>query len=167
MLGAWVLRCLVPRQTGKVIMIHRDVDCLPSDQNPRGIVLPLPPGPGRFLPSEMEIYARFMRHIRQVPNSRLEIKIFSAIQFTADMLDYSDAHVAKTLVDLGLRAPRLAFPAEFLRFADMALLRAIWDAGAPQPPLKELKAYWDCIGEDGFASLKQPYQYSLTALSTV
>src|SRR5690606_29181979 len=51
---------------------------------------------------ETEIFARFMRHMRNVPNSRTEIKVLSSIQFTADMMDMSDALVAKILVDMGL-----------------------------------------------------------------
>tara|TARA_B100002003_G_C13855466_1_gene419099 strand:- start:178 stop:618 length:441 start_codon:yes stop_codon:yes gene_type:complete len=115
--------------------------------------LPLPPPRAAEHNEEMAIYARFMRHLRHVPNSRMDIKILSAIQFTADMLDYSDAHIAKTLVDLGLRAPRIAFPADFLSFIDHALLRSEWDIGGPSEGMKDLKAYWDEIGEDKFAAI--------------
>lgn len=103
------------------------------------------------------VYARFMRHLYCVPNRRMEIKILSAIQFTADMLGHSDAHVSKILVDMGLRAPRMAFPAEFLRYADQALMRAPWDVGAPGAGLIELKQHWDTIGEDKFAAFKGDY----------
>ena len=102
--------------------------------------------------TEMEIYARFMRHLRMVPNSRIEIKILSAIQFTADMLDIRDALVAKTLVDLGLRAPRKAFPSDYLEFVDKSLLRTGWEVGGPTQSASELKLHWDKIGEDKFAA---------------
>ena len=105
--------------------------------------------------NEMEIYARFMRHLRMVPNSRIEIKILSAIQFTADMLDVADALVAKTLVDLGLRAPRKAFPASYLEFVDKSLLRTGWQVGGPTTSAAELKLYWDKIGEDKFAAFRR------------
>lgn len=114
--------------------------------------LPLPPQ--KEQEAELEIYARFMRHLRHVPNSRMEIKVLSAIQFIADMLDYSDAHISKLLVEMGLRAPRMAFPAEYLRFADRALMRNEWAIGGPTPALLELKSYWDGIGEDRFAAFK-------------
>ena len=52
------------------------------------IALPLPPSSTASNAEEMDVYARFMRHLRHVPNNRMEIKILSAIQFTADMLDY-------------------------------------------------------------------------------
>ncbi|MBI2234264.1 MAG: hypothetical protein HYU57_04610 [Micavibrio aeruginosavorus] len=121
------------------------------------VVLPLPPaladlGAGQDTRFEMEIYARFMRHLRDVPNSRMEIKILSAIQFTADMLETPDALVAKTLVDLGLKAPRKAFPMSFLDFCDKALLRRDWDRhdgkGRPPSAVLMLKEHWDGIGEE-------------------
>lgn len=116
------------------------------------IVLPLPPSLGDDSKFEMEVYARFMRHLREVPNSRMEIKIFSAIQFTADMMDHGDALIAKLLVDMGLRAPRKAFPITFLDFADKASTRTIWNGGSIPPSVSALKEHWHQIGEDRFAS---------------
>lgn len=114
---------------------------------------------------EMAIYARFMRHLRHVPNSRMEIKILSAIQFTADMLDYSDAHIAKILVDLGLRAPRMAFPADFLGYTDQALMRSSGEIGGPSQGMAELKAFWDTIGEDKFAAFKTSHKHKESLLN--
>ncbi len=126
-----------------------------SNSNHSDVVLPLPPQ--MSAEDDMALYARFMRHLRNVPNSRMEIKVLSAIQFTADIQDHSDAHVAKLLVDLGLRAPRMAFPADFLRFCDAALLRSGWEVGGPTQGMHELKAYWDRTGEDKFAAFKGDY----------
>lgn len=117
------------------------------------IVLPLPPR-GENLHVEMEIYARFMRHLRLVPNSRIEIKILSAIQFTADLLDMGDDFVAKILVDAGLRAPRKAFPATYLEFADKSFMRKKWDLGSPNENLVSLNNHWGAIGEDKFAAFR-------------
>lgn len=119
------------------------------------IVLPLPPQNGNDTRFEMDVYARFMRHLRQVPNSRMEIKILSAIQFTADMMDMSDALIAKTLADLGLKAPRRAFPVAFLDFADRAVMRASWDNGVPPPSIVTLREHWDRIGEDRFTEAQR------------
>ena len=120
------------------------------------IVLPLlPASPSER--SDMDIYARFMRHLRNVPNSRMEIKILSAIQFTADMMGHSDAHVAKVLVELGLRAPRLAFPADFLKFADFSMMRTGWEVGGPTVSLSDLKTHWNRIGEHKFAPFTGEY----------
>lgn len=121
------------------------------------VVLPLPPEKAQR--QEMDVYIRFMRHLRCVPNSRATIKVLSAIQFTSDFLDCSDAHISKLLVELGLRAPRMAFPAEFLRYADAALMRTGWAVGGPSAGLIALKEYWDKTGEDKFAAFRA--QYSL------
>lgn len=127
-----------------------------SFQNERS-ELPLPPQNREEFHDEMAIYARFMRHLRHVPNSRMEIKILSAIQFTADMLDHSDAHIAKILVDQGLRAPRMAFPADFLTYMDQALMRSNMEIGAPSQGMKALKSFWDGIGEDKFAAFRTKF----------
>ena len=126
---------------------------LKSNDNGSNIILPLAPK-GKNTRNEMEIYARFMRHLRMVPNSRMEIKVLSAIQFTADMLDIGDELVAKTLVDLGLRGPRKAFPAAYLEFVDKCFMRKAWDLGGPNKDLVALKEHWDDIGEDKFAHLR-------------
>ncbi len=106
---------------------------------------------------EMDAYARFMRHLRHVANSRDEIKVLSAIQFVADMMDVQDAEIAKILVDQGLRAPRMALPATYLEFADNALMREDWEAGSASSSLKELRDHWNSIGEDRFAGFKRYY----------
>ncbi|MFN3827934.1 MAG: hypothetical protein ACK4NR_09970 [Micavibrio sp.] len=121
--------------------------------NKEQIRLPLPPSMAEDMRFEMEVYARFMRHLRHVPNSRMEIKILSAIQFTADIMDHGDALVAKTLVDLGLRAPRKAFPVSFLDFVDKCVQRRDWSGGSvPPASVLALKEHWDHIGENRFAT---------------
>ncbi|MCB9991094.1 MAG: hypothetical protein H6867_06905 [Rhodospirillales bacterium] len=125
--------------------------------NPQRIMLPLPPQGEGDIRMEMDIYARFMRHLRHVPNSRMEIKILSAMQFTADMMDLSDALVAKILVDCGLRAPRRAFPVSFLDFADKSVARSYWDAGSPPVSVIKLRDHWDKIGEERFGVRQDQY----------
>lgn len=117
-------------------------------------VLPLPP---LVVMDErdVEIYARFMRHVRMVPSSRMEIKILSAIQFTSDMMDMNDAIVAKTLADMGLRAPRMALPEAYLEYVDRSLMRSGWDIGAPCASTICMKRHWDEIGEDKFAAIRR------------
>lgn len=106
---------------------------------------------------EMEVYARFMRHLRIVPTSRPEIRVLASIQFVVDMINLSDAHVAKILVDLGLRAPRMAFPEAYLEHADSALMREIWEVGCANASLHELQRHWRKIGEDCFAAFRRHY----------
>ncbi|MGH1404571.1 MAG: hypothetical protein ACRBDL_10030 [Alphaproteobacteria bacterium] len=100
-------------------------------------------------PVQKELYLCFMGHIRRVPVSRPEIKILSAIQSTADRLHISDAHVSKELVEMGLRAPRLSFPLEFLDFIDRSMMRCGWDIGAPSSAMVELRDVWfENVGQD-------------------
>lgn len=120
------------------------------------IVLPLPTLECKD-PIETEIYARFMRHLRLVPNSRTDIKILSAIQFTSDMMDLNDAIVTKTLADMGLRGPRRALPESYLDHVDRSLMRSGWDVGGPCASAIAMKEHWDKIGEDRFASFKREY----------
>lgn len=118
---------------------------------PDPIILPLPPeAPNARI--EMEIYVRFMRHLRAVPNSREEIRILSSIQFVADMMGLEDAEVAHTLTECGLRAPRLAFPAEYLRRIDGEGLRCGPAAGTV---MSQLRQHWARIGEDRFAGFRE------------
>ncbi len=120
------------------------------------ILLPIPPASTRDA-MELEIYARFMRHLRLVPNSRMEIKILSAIQFTSDMMDLNDAIVSKTLADMGLRAPRRAFPESYLEHVDRSLMRSGWDVGGPCASSIEMKQHWDISGEDKFAAFRREH----------
>lgn len=130
------------------------VNSLKSNDNQMDSKTCLPLPPAESARTEMEIYARFMRHLRMVPNSEMDIKILSAIQFTADLLDIGDALVAKTLVDQGLRAPRKAYPASYLEFIDRSLMRTGWDVGGPTVSAAALKQHWDLIGEDKFAAVR-------------
>lgn len=107
--------------------------------------------------TDMEIYARFMRHLRNVANSRMEIKVLTSIQFVADMLDLPDAQVTKTLVDMGLRAPRMALPSDYLDHADACLMRDDWEVGSANAALRSLQTHWNEIGEDRFASFRKFY----------
>lgn len=106
---------------------------------------------------EGDVCIRFLRHLGAVPNSNLSIKVLSAIQFTADMMGYSDAHLTKMLVDHGLRAPRKAFPAAYLDYADQALLRDHWEVGGPNAALDDLAKHWQALGEDIFIAAYRTY----------
>lgn len=119
-------------------------------------ILPMPPLEIAYA-VDTEIYARFMKHVRLVPNSRMDIKILSAIQFTSDMMDLSDALVAKTLADMGLRAPRRSFPESYLEHVDRSLMRSGFEVGGPCASAMEMKDHWDAIGEDKFAGVRREY----------
>lgn len=110
------------------------------------IYLPLPPEKIEMR-GEMEIYARFMRHLRVVPNVSAEIKILSAIQFTADLLNHHDAYIAKILVNLGLRAPKNSFPAAYLEFVEKINLQSNLEGGSASSHTRSLCKHWHNIGE--------------------
>ena len=120
------------------------------------IFLPLPPL-DNAAKDVLEIYGRFMRHVRLAPNSNVYIKILSGIQFTADMMDLPDAYVAKTLADMGLRAPRKAFPESYLDHVDKSLMRHGWNVDEGAESSIDMRRFWDEIGEDKFASFKKDY----------
>lgn len=124
------------------------------------VFLPLPPL-GGIESMDLEIYARFMKHFRLVPNSKIEVKVLSAIQFTSDMMDLNDALVSKTLADMGLRAPRKAFPESYLDHVDRSLMRSGWDVGGPCASSIDMKRFWDDIGEDRFAAFRKDYSIAL------
>jgi len=126
-----------------------------NKENNERVILPLPALEAEA--NELEVYARFMRHLRMVPNSRMDIKVLSAIQFTSDMMDMNDAIVAKSLADMGLRAPRRAFPESYLEHVDRSLMRSGWDVGGPCASAMEMKKHWDRIGEDRFAAFSRQY----------
>lgn len=119
-------------------VIHRS-EAVPGS----AFVLPSPPPEGDGF--ERDVFNRFMHHVRAVPNRRMEIKILSAISFTADALSCGDELAAKMLADMGLRAPRRAFPASFLQFADNCLARARWD-GTSLPPSSVTALYRHWMG---------------------
>lgn len=124
------------------------------------VILPVPEARANAA-TEMEVYARFMRHLRVVINKSAEIKILASIQFVADMLNLPDVQVTKTLVDMGLRAPRMALPADYLDYADESLMSGDWEMGAANHSLKDLQTYWKEIGEDSLAAFRK-FHPSLT-----
>lgn len=92
---------------------------------------------------EIDIYLRFMGHYRNTPASRMETKILTSIQFASSIMGQSGAYVAKALVEMGLRAPREAFPVGFLDYFDRAVERSSLAFGGPSPALLELLDEWN------------------------
>ncbi len=119
------------------------------------IVLPLAPIQAASL--EAQICQKFVKHLRHVPSSRTSVKILSSIQYAADILGCSDAHVSKVLVDYGLRAPRDCFPETFLDHVDASFMRAPHEVGAASWSYRQLHDHWTQIGEDIFAGVRKNY----------
>lgn len=112
------------------------------------IILPcLPESAGQV---EREIHLAFFKSFRDGPNRRMETRILTAIHRAADVTDNSDAYVSRVLVDMGLMAPRLAYPADFLDHVDATLLRDRPLRSVPAAYLA-LTSHWAAIGEEGYA----------------
>lgn len=95
---------------------------------------------------QLAIYNLFMQQVRGDASSQNAETLLSAIYTTAQTLNYNEAHVAKVLVDFGLRAPRGAFPVGFLRFADRSLGCSFWSVESPSRSLLALKKHWEDTG---------------------
>ena len=73
-------------------------------------------------------------------------KLCQAIEATAVRMNTSPAHVARLLVDYGMRAPRHAFPTSFVDYVDnrpepkMSILRAAQDFDVMQ-----LRDFWAAL----------------------
>lgn len=112
------------------------------------IILPcLPESAGKI---EREIHLAFFKSFREGPHRRMETRILTAIHRAADVTDNSDAYVSRVLVDMGLMAPRLAYPGDFLDHVDATLLRDRPLRTVP-PSYLALTAHWSAIGEEGYA----------------
>lgn len=116
------------------------------------ILLPLPPlePTDENAKFEMDIYVRFMRCLRNVSNLRRETAILTSLQFVSDMVEMPIKEVVGILVDLGLRAPRTAFPESYVKLIDQSTMQDIYDVRRSQFPLKDLRHHWQAIGEDKF-----------------
>ncbi|MBU6235671.1 MAG: hypothetical protein KGQ41_07480 [Alphaproteobacteria bacterium] len=110
------------------------------------IILPcLPESAG---PNERDIFMAFIKSFREGPNRRMEVRLLTAIHRAADATDNSDAYVSRVLVDMGLMAPRLAYPGDFLDHVDATLLRDRPLRSVP-PSYITLTQHWVAIGDEG------------------
>jgi hypothetical protein len=98
--------------------------------------------------TERDIYMAFIQSFRDAPYRRIEVRILTAILRAADVTDNSDAYIARVLVDMGLMAPRLALPGDFLDHVDATLNRQMPLHSVPAS-YKALAQHWAEIGDDG------------------
>lgn len=106
--------------------------------------MPVPPSADH---PDHAYYQAFVHVMNRLPRTMtIGAKLAEAIEHTADFMQTSPAHVARLLVDYGLRAPRQAFPASFLDFVDRtpeprhAVERAALDSD-----VVELKDFWSTL----------------------
>ena len=108
---------------------------------------------------EHEIVQMFLHCYRGNVHHRGEIRILSSIHTVADVSGHGDAYIAKLLVDHGLRAPRLAFPQDFLDHVDQSCLRqGRANFSTVSATYKSLMDFWVRCGDDIFAFLRQNYR---------
>lgn len=100
--------------------------------------------------TERGIYMSFIRNLRESPHRRMEVRILTAIHKAADQTDNSDAYVSRVLVDMGLMAPRLAFPGDFLDHVDATLLRDRPLLSVPAS-YQALTHHWGALGEQAWS----------------
>lgn len=110
------------------------------------VILPLytMPVPPSSQHPDHEYYQAFVRTMNRLPRTMaIGLKLRTAIEKTADFMRTSPAHVARLLVDYGMRAPRAAFPASFLDFVDQTPQpRHAVERAALDSDVIELKDFW-------------------------
>jgi len=93
---------------------------------------------------EKEITLIFLHYYRDLAVSSSDVRVFRAIDKAATLTGYSEAVIAKTLVNCGLRSSRRSLPQEFLNHVDMMLYRV-----HACKSYKALKKFWsDTCGEN-------------------
>lgn len=130
-------------------------------------VLPLPPEnvEQKF---EMEIYAHFMRYLRYQTHRLQDLRIYSAIFYTSGALRIDEDLVSKTLVDLGLRASRDAFPESYLNFCDHIRRRLPTEFQMSPKSVQNLQRHWASLGDlDNSHSCSQKSCIDTECLETV
>lgn len=93
--------------------------------------------------SEIDIFVHFTGHYRNTPQIEEQYKILNAIQYVAVLMDHSDEYISRQLVEMGLRAPRDAFPIDFLSYFDRVIERKGQHIGGPSDAMLELLDQWN------------------------
>ncbi len=93
---------------------------------------------------DMDVYVRFCRAMRDssltIPEQKIAVAITTVATQMQDELSTED--VALTLVELGLRAPRGAFPGEFVTRVLNAHTRHLRRGDHFSEPLRDLMTAW-------------------------
>jgi hypothetical protein len=77
--------------------------------------MPVPPGPSS---PDLPYYQAFVHAMNRTKAASIAEKLRHAITLTADLTKTSPAHIARMLVDYGLRAPKAAFPDSFVDYVE-------------------------------------------------
>ena len=107
---------------------------------------------------DREIIQMFLQRYRDINFMRSEVKVFNAIEKTADLSGNSDGVIAKILVDNGLRASRRSLPQDFLDHIDNLTLRMSAETYAiSHQPFEELIEFWLEEGGDEYSFIGAPH----------
>ncbi len=110
---------------------------------------PLPPTMFHRFADGMDVYVRFMRHLRVSHHARASVNILLAMEAVVASTDHDALSTAMILVDLGLRAPRAAFPAVFLDLVDGASGRDM------SPAILGLMQHWQIMDDPANTLIEQ------------
>jgi hypothetical protein len=113
--------------------------------------MPVPPVENH---PDHDYYQPFVRAMNRLPRQTATgEKLLSAIAQTATTMGTSESHVARLLVDYGLRAPRDAFPASFVEFVDRyPIPRNAVERAALDTDVIELKDFWTSLAQTATVS---------------
>ncbi len=105
--------------------------------------MPVPPSDNS---PDFLYHQAFVHAMNRIEHPSIALKLRQAIEETATKTQTSPAHIARLLVDYGMRAPRHAFPDSFLDYIDsrpepkLSVLRAAQDID-----VLELKNFWQAL----------------------
>lgn len=102
--------------------------------------MPLPPHESS---PDYPYYQAFLHSMNRSEGVSIADKIAQAIDMTADFTQTSSAHIARLLVDYGLRAPRNAFPPSFVQFIETPQrAKPAYAQSGFEQDASELKDFW-------------------------
>ncbi len=116
----------------------------PSQKMTPLYTMPVPPQASH---PDHDYYQAFVHVMNRLPRTlAIGAKLQTAIEHTAEFMRTSPAHVARLLVDYGLRAPRQAFPPSFLDYVDATPMpRHAIQRAAMDTDVIELKDFWQTL----------------------
>lgn len=102
--------------------------------------LPQPPAGSNAL--DIHFCKTFLHQLQAAPQNHMPARISAAIEKTAALSGHTPEHVAKTLVEHGLRADRSCFPAAFVEGIEKTIHLPSWAAPLTPKARQELLGLW-------------------------
>ena len=92
--------------------------------------------------SSNEYYPEFIKNLRDIGRGSKSDKVKAAIKLTAETLHISPEFVARCLVEIGVRAPKSAFPRNFVAFINGRKDKSIWEQDSLTTAQRDLLNSW-------------------------